>query len=203
MSGAPSGSSRKLTVTPARPIISPVTALLGAFRIAKTHVSTQACSAQARARISQTHELAGRQSGAAASPASGAQAADRRLDSQPRPLRWPKSAHLRKSAEIERVRTSGRSWAHPLVVLIAGPNDLHSVRLGLAVSKRVGSAVARNRVRRRIREIIRLRQHDLKPGFDLLFIARPPSASASWNELCGAVDGLLRRAHLSARLDRA
>jgi ribonuclease P protein component len=188
-----------LTVTPPGPIISPVTALFGAFRIAKTHVSTQACSAQARARISQAHELAGRQSGAAASPASGPQAPDRRLVSTPRPLRWPADAHLRTSAEIERVRAAGRSWAHPLAVLVAAPNDLDRFRLGLSVSKRVGSAVVRNRVRRRIREIVRLRQHDLTPGFDLLFIARPPSATATWNDLCGAVDGLLRRARVSAR----
>lgn len=87
-------------------------------------------------------------------------------------------------------------------MLVAAPNELGHIRLGLAVSKRVGSAVVRNRVRRRIRELVRLRQHDLKPGFDMLFIARPPSASASWSELCGAVDGLLRRARVLARPER-
>ena len=84
-------------------------------------------------------------------------------------------------------------------MLVAAPNGLDHNRLGLSVSKRVGSAVVRNRVRRRIREIVRLRQHDLRPGFDLLFIARPPSATATWNELCSAVDGVLRRAQIMAR----
>jgi ribonuclease P protein component len=54
----------------------------------------------------------------------------------------------------------------------------------------------RNRVRRRIREIIRLRQHELVPGFDLLFIARPRSAQVEWPELRGAIAGLLRRARM-------
>lgn len=85
-------------------------------------------------------------------------------------------------------------------MLVAAPNDLDHIRLGTAVSKRVGSAVVRNRVRRRIREIVRLRQHDLTPGFDILIIARPASASASWNDLCGAIEGLFRRARILARV---
>src|SRR4051812_27439178 len=149
----------KLTVTLSPPIISSVTALLELFRIAKTNVSTQAYPAEAGARIPQAHELAGRQSGVASSPSSGSSAPDRRLASTPKPLRWPSSSHLHTSAEIERVRAAGRSWAHPLAVLIAAPNDLDHNRLGMAVSKRVGSAVVRNRVRRRIREFVRLRQH--------------------------------------------
>ncbi|MFN0072118.1 MAG: ribonuclease P protein component [Chloroflexota bacterium] len=110
---------------------------------------------------------------------------------------------MTKAVEFQRMRSAGRSWAHPFAVLVAMPNDLDHLRLGFAVSKRVGSAVVRNRVRRRIREIIRLRQHDLTPGFDLLFIARQPSATVTWVALRGAIEGLLRRAHLLTRTDRA
>ena len=64
------------------------------------------------------------------------------------------------------------------------------------MSRRIGKAVVRNRVRRRLREAVRLRWPELAGGTDLLFIARGPSAAADWLALRGAVDELLRRARL-------
>lgn len=65
------------------------------------------------------------------------------------------------------------------------------------MSRRVGKAVVRNLVRRRIREAVRLGA-DPSFSYDLLFIARPPSASATWPALREAVDTLIRRANLRA-----
>lgn len=103
---------------------------------------------------------------------------------------------LRKNADFQRVRAARRSWAHPLLVLYVAPNDLGTTRAGISVGKRVGGAVVRNRVRRRIREAVRLRHPDVTPGHDLVFIAREPSAQASWPSLWDAVEQLLRRAKL-------
>ncbi len=101
-------------------------------------------------------------------------------------LRTPADfAHVREKAE--------RSWPHRLLVLYVAPNDLEHIRVGITVSGRVGKAVVRNRVRRRLREALRARLPRLKPGLDLLLIARASSAQATWLELSQAVDTLLSR----------
>lgn len=100
---------------------------------------------------------------------------------------------LRRNADFQRVRAARLSWAHPLLVLYAAPNDGLAARVGISVGKRVGGAVVRNRVRRRVREAVRLLT-GLRPGRDLVFIARPPSAEADWVALRAATEGLLRRA---------
>lgn len=105
---------------------------------------------------------------------------------------------LRRPEDFRRLRERApRSWATPLLVLYAAPNDAAACRVGVTVGKRVArSAVRRNRLRRRVREALRLRYPRLAPGHDLLLIARPASAGASWADLAAAVDTLLRRAGL-------
>ena len=102
---------------------------------------------------------------------------------------------LRTPAEFRRVRdVARRGIAHPLLVLHLAPNELDHARVGITVSGRVGKAVVRNRVRRRLREALRGRMAQLPRGNDVLITARPASASASWPELCAAVDTVLARA---------
>jgi ribonuclease P protein component len=74
------------------------------------------------------------------------------------------------------------------------PNSLSVSRCGFSVGKKVGKAVIRNRVKRLLRENLRLTP--LKPGWDLILIARAPSASASFAELKEAVTELLMRARI-------
>jgi ribonuclease P protein component len=106
---------------------------------------------------------------------------------------------LRTSADFQRVRAqSPLSWPNRLLVLYLAPNDLDHARVGITVSRRVGKAVVRNRVRRRLREALRARLDHLPSGHDLLVVARPASASAAWPELCAALDNVLGRAALSA-----
>ena len=103
---------------------------------------------------------------------------------------------LRTDAQFRRVRSEGRSWAHPLLVLYALPNDEGVTRVGFSVGKRVGKAVARNRAKRLLREAVRLRFEDIGPGYDLIWIARAPIATATFREVAAAVDQLLRRSRL-------
>lgn len=102
---------------------------------------------------------------------------------------------LRTPAEFARVRdTAPRAWPHRLLVLYVAPNDLQQTRVGITVSGRVGKAVIRNRVRRRLREALSARLPRLQTGQDVLVIARPASAQATWADLGQALDTLLTRA---------
>lgn len=90
----------------------------------------------------------------------------------------------------------GRSWAHPLLVLRALPNDLEHSRFGFSVSHWVGKAVVRNRAKRLMREATRLRQGGIEEGWDLVLIARNPIREADFKQVNQAVEQLLRRAGL-------
>jgi ribonuclease P protein component len=102
---------------------------------------------------------------------------------------------LRSPADFARVRdASKRVWTHPLLVLYVAANDLEHARFGITVSGRVGKAVVRNKVRRRVREALRARLDQLTVGVDLVVVARPRSAAATWAELNVALDHVLVRA---------
>jgi ribonuclease P protein component len=79
-------------------------------------------------------------------------------------------AHARQFAAVRSARTS-RS-AGPLLVFVR-PNDLGYPRLGLAVARRVGTAVKRNRIKRLLREAFRHTQHDRRRGYDVVISVRP------------------------------
>lgn len=78
------------------------------------------------------------------------------------------------------------------------PNDLPISRFGFSVSKRVGGAVVRNRVRRRVREAVRLQLPEVAIGYDVVFVARTPAAQAAYSQIENSVDRLLRLAGLVA-----
>ncbi len=108
--------------------------------------------------------------------------------------------HLTRPQQYAQVRALGRSWSCALLVMRALPNDLTGSRYGFSVSKRVGKAVVRNKVKRRLREI--LQPLPLRPGRDIVFTARPAAADADFAALRDAALGLLSRADLikTARL---
>src|SRR5215207_3215296 len=101
---------------------------------------------------------------------------------------------LRASADFERARRRGRSWGNALLVLHASGGSDTGARCGFSISRRVGKAVVRNRVRRRLREILRPRMARVPEGWDLVFTARPAAAGATSADLSAATDDLLRRA---------
>jgi len=76
------------------------------------------------------------------------------------------------------------------------PNELPYSRFGFSVSSRIGNAVERNRIKRRLREAMRLRMDTLQPGWDIVFIAKYPIRSADFHEMDAACARLIRRAHL-------
>lgn len=102
--------------------------------------------------------------------------------------------HLTQPEQYALVHRRGRPWAGNLVMMKLLPNGLSLSRYGFVVSKRVGKAVVRNRVKRLLREV--LRQTLLKPGWDIVFIARPQAATANFADLRSLVLSLLARAQL-------
>ncbi len=92
------------------------------------------------------------------------------------------------------MRRTGKSYAHPLVILISSPNELGLTRFGVTASKAVGSAVSRNRAKRRIRAAIHSTLPNVKAGWDVLLIARAPLIDAEWPEICNVLQGLLKQA---------
>lgn len=108
----------------------------------------------------------------------------------------PQPHRLKRSAEVNRVQQQGRSWRHPLCILLSKQSDVRVSRFAFVVSKRVGRAVVRNRVRRLLREAVRLHLDDIQPGWDCVWIARPQLSQASFAEVETAVLHLLARAKL-------
>jgi len=105
--------------------------------------------------------------------------------------------YLTKPEQYSLVYSKGSSWASSLLVMKALPNELALSRCGFSISKRVGKAVTRNRVKRLLREILRLTP--IRPGWDVIFIAHPAAATADYANLEKSVERLLSRAQLLMR----
>ncbi|NLG97486.1 MAG: ribonuclease P protein component [Chloroflexi bacterium] len=103
---------------------------------------------------------------------------------------------LTRSTDFKRVRRIGKSYAHPLVVLIVARNEIDQTRLGVVAGRAVGSAVHRNRAKRRIRACLEPLIACLPVGWDMIFLARKPMDQASFAEICSAVQVLIKRAGL-------
>ena len=107
--------------------------------------------------------------------------------------------HHRLTGEkrISAVHRNGRSAANGLLVFRTSPNGLDRSRFCFIAAKRVGNAVVRNRVKRRLRELVRNSQID--PGWDVIIMARRGAGEAEFAKLESAVANLTRRSKLTNR----
>jgi ribonuclease P protein component len=105
---------------------------------------------------------------------------------------------LTRSEDFKRVRRSGKSYAHPLVVLIVQTHEQPRVKIGVAAGRTVGSAVHRNRAKRLLREAMRSLIPSIPSNLDLILIARPGLVTATLEETRHALLILLERAKVLA-----
>jgi ribonuclease P protein component len=109
--------------------------------------------------------------------------------------RLPRSRRVRKRAEYLAIQNEGRRFSSPHYLLFVRPaaDAAHPARLGLTVSRKVGGAVQRNRVKRWIRECYRRMKDTLPAGVDIVVVARPSAATAGYEPTAQELATLARR----------
>ncbi|MBC8586711.1 ribonuclease P protein component [Paratissierella segnis] len=103
-----------------------------------------------------------------------------------------KKYRLRKNIEFKRVYNKGKNYWNGDLTLYVKKNGLRETRLGITITKKIGNAVVRNKIRRRIKEIYRLNHHRVKNGYDLIFIPKKNVVGLSYKELEKSLIHVLR-----------
>ena len=103
------------------------------------------------------------------------------------------SAPLKLNHIFRRLYAS-EGHANGFLVLYARRNRTGGNRVGITVSKKLGHAVVRNRVRRRIREVYRLNEEKFQPGWDIVVVARSRAVDAKFTQLTKAYLSLAQKA---------
>lgn len=98
-----------------------------------------------------------------------------------------KKYRLRKNMEFKRVYNGGKNYWNRNLILYVRKNDLKNSRIGITITKKIGNAVVRNRIRRRMKEIIRLRLGNIKNGYDLILIPKKNVIDISYKDLESAM----------------
>ena len=96
------------------------------------------------------------------------------------------SQSLKLNHLFRRLYTNGRSGVNRYMVIYYRKNGTAGNRVGITVSKKLGNAVVRNRVRRRLREIYRLNEQKFQCGYDFVVVARKRAVHAEFSQLCEA-----------------
>ena len=110
-------------------------------------------------------------------------------------LPYCEKLHLQK--DFKRVFDNGSRFENKIVKIIVFENLENPIsRIGLVTSRKVGKSTARNKTKRRIREIFRTNKHSIKQGVDLIFISKRETAAVDFNHLKEAVLDLLKKARL-------
>ena len=105
----------------------------------------------------------------------------------------PRLVMLSSPQDFAAIGEGGTTRSHPLFTARFLQTDLETTRIGLSTGRKLGGAVVRNRVRRRLREALRAMAPSFQPGWDVLIIARPAIVKADHDTLVGALQRILAR----------
>jgi ribonuclease P protein component len=103
---------------------------------------------------------------------------------------------LTGTADFRRVRHSGKTYAHPLIVLVVLPNELDISRFAVSAGRSIGNAVQRNRAKRVIRSALAIYTEKVNSGWDIIILARRAISKAKFLEISRALYGLFKSAQL-------
>ena len=98
--------------------------------------------------------------------------------------------------EFKDVYKLGKNYWNRNLILYVKKNDLNVTRVGYTITKKIGNAVTRNKIRRKMKEIYRLNFYNIKQGYDLIFIAKKSIKDISYNELEGSMIHIMSLAKL-------
>lgn len=108
-------------------------------------------------------------------------------------IKMTNATSLKKNHEFRKLYSKGKSAASKYVVVYVCKNRKSGNRLGITVSTKLGGAVVRNRIRRRLKEIYRLNESSILTGYDIVIVARTKSRFAKWDELQSSVMFLFKK----------
>jgi len=108
---------------------------------------------------------------------------------------------LTKRRDFKAVFNEGVSSSSSFLVIYAKPNELSFSRLGLAVSRKIGNAVIRNRIRRLLREAMRACAQDMAKQYDFIIIARRASVEGTLNAFISNIERFLKRLRYAKNSD--
>ena len=97
------------------------------------------------------------------------------------------SESLKKNYQFQSVYKTGKSYANRLFVMYVMENGTEKNRIGISVSKKVGNSVVRHRVARLVRESYRLQEKVFNSGLDIVIVARPNAATATYKDVESAI----------------
>ncbi len=103
---------------------------------------------------------------------------------------------LKRNSDFKRVYSKGKSYGSRLTILYKFPRNSDKIRFGYSVSKKVGKAVVRNRVKRRLKEAVGLFSNKLKPGFDIVIIPRASITRADFNDIKKDIENIFKKTGL-------
>jgi ribonuclease P protein component len=191
--GNPSNADRMRRAPPSASLIcTTLLRLRGTEKAREADLSTQQAGAQAASRLSCAHGDQGRPQGHQRAPRPRPQAPVRLIFMTPRLQR------LRQRADFIATASGAKAHATGFVLQSRERRDLAPPRVGYTVSKKVGNAVERNRVRRRLREVVRLTgAQGMQAGRDYVVVGRRAALDLTFSRLIDDMSSALGRVHIA------